>query len=174
MLAERRKAGQGRGADKAELGADEKERKTAYLFAGQLYLSTEPSQVTTILGSCVAACVWDPAEGIGGLTHFLLPAGPDKGPTSPKFGNTAISTLLAGLVRLGARHERLLSKVFGGACVLEPMRERSRHLGLQNVEIALRLLGERSIPVLAQDVGGERGRKLIFHTDTGGSWIRRL
>ena len=172
MLAERRKTGEAR--EKSNPGADEKERKTAYLLAGQLYLSVEPSQVTTILGSCVAACIWDPAEGIGGLTHFLLPAGPDRGPTSPKFGRTAIATLLEGLVRLGARPERLLAKVFGGACVLEPMRERSRHLGLQNVEIAMRLLAERSIPILAQDVGGERGRKLIFHTDTGGSWIRLL
>jgi chemotaxis protein CheD len=58
--------------------------------------------------------------------------------------------------------------------VLEPMRGRSHHLGLQNVDIAMRLLAERSIPILAQDVGGERGRKLIFHTDTGGSWIRLL
>lgn len=158
----------------AEAGADEKERKTAYLLAGQLVISEEPCQVTTILGSCVAACIWDPVQAVGGLTHFLLPTGPERGPTSPKFGNTAISRLLEGLVRLGGRPERLQAKVFGGACVLEPMRGRERHLGLQNVEIALRLLGERGIPILARDVGGERGRKLIFHTDTGGSWIRLL
>ena len=159
---------------RAEIGANEKERKAAYLLAGQLLISEEPCQVTTILGSCVAACVWDPGLGIGGLTHFLLPAGPALSASSPKFGNVAVVTLVEGLVRFGSRAERLVAKVFGGACVLEPMRGRSRHLGMQNVEIAMRLLGELGIPVLAQDVGGDRGRKLIFHTDTGGSWIRRL
>ena len=159
---------------RAEIGADERERKPAYLLAGQLLISEEPCQVTTILGSCVAACVWDPGLGVGGLTHFLLPAGPERGPSSPKFGNVAVVTLIEGLVRFGGRPERFVAKVFGGACVLEPMRGRSRHLGLQNVEIALHLLAQHGIPVLAQDVGGDRGRKLIYHTDTGGSWIRRL
>lgn len=150
------------------------ERRRIYLHAGQIVAAREPSAVTTILGSCVAACVWDPARGVGGLTHYLLPQWAGRGASSARFGNVAMAALFEELVLLGARRSALQAKVFGGACVLEGLRGTGTHLGMKNVELALSVLAENRIPVLARDVGGSRGRKLVFQTDNGESWIQKL
>jgi chemotaxis protein CheD len=149
-------------------------RREAYLLPGQLLVSREPCRVTTILGSCVAACVWDTRLGIGGLTHHLLPFGVGPGVSSARFGNLAVPLLIDELLGNACRLADLRAKVFGGACVLEVLRNRSDNLGTKNLETALAHLAARNVPVLAQDAGGWKGRKLIFHTDNGESWVRRL
>jgi chemotaxis protein CheD len=146
--------------------------KRHYLHPGCLWVSREPSSVTTILGSCVAIGLWDPSTGTGGLCHFLLPHWPGTGSASPRFGNVAVEHLIGMLAAEGVRKERLLGKVFGGACVIEPMRH--GHLGHKNVELARRLLSEARIPVVGEDVEGNRGRKLVFHTFDGSTWVKLL
>jgi chemotaxis protein CheD len=85
-----------------------------------------------------------------------------------------VASLIEKLLALGARKGRLQAKVFGGACVIEAFRGSGRHLGEKNVDVALSVLGEAAIPVVAQDVGGRCGRKLIFDTGGGGAWVRAL
>jgi chemotaxis protein CheD len=148
-------------------------RKTHYLHPGRLWVSREPHTVTTILGSCVAIGLFDPSVGIGGLCHFLLPQWPGRGQASPRFGDVAVQQLIGMFAAEGIRHERLLAKVFGGACVIEAMRDGFR-LGGQNVDLARRALSERKIPVVAEDVEGNCGRKLVFHTHDGSSWVKLL
>lgn len=146
-----------------------------YLQPGQLYASGQPSAVTTVLGSCVAICLWDPVVSVGGMNHYLLPffaGGAGKG--SPRFGNVAVAQLVDRLVALGATRGRLQAKVFGGACVLEAFQERQGHLGEKNAGVAFKLLEELGIPVMSRDVGGRSGRKLIFHTDLGNAWVAKL
>ena len=150
------------------------ERATAYLHPGQLFVSAESYAVTTILGSCVAVCVWDPATRIGGINHFLLPTFSGEGIASPRFGNFAIKELLDQLAQMGCQKPNLLAKMFGGACVLEAFRERQHHLGMKNIEVARDLLESESIPLVGHDVGGHRGRKLIFHTNDGAAWVKHL
>ncbi len=150
------------------------EPATAYLHPGQLFVSAESYAVTTILGSCVAVCLWDPATKIGGINHFLLPSFSGEGVASPRFGNVAIKELLDELARLGSQKHNLLAKIFGGACVLEAFRNRQNHLGMKNIEIARELLESESIPLVGHDVGGQRGRKLIFHTADGAAWVKPL
>ena len=145
-----------------------------YLHAGQIHASAEPCRVTTILGSCVAVCVWEPRAQIGGVNHFLLPYCAGNGLSTPRFGNVAVASLIEKLLALGARKGSLQAKVFGGACVIEAFRGSARHLGEKNVEMALSALGEAGIPVVARDVGGQRGRKLVFDTGGGAAWVRRL
>jgi chemotaxis protein CheD len=146
--------------------------REVYLHPGQLVASSEPRSITTILGSCVAACIWDPYAGIGGMNHFLLPhfAGPSS--ASPRFGSVAMAQLVEELVGLGARADRLRAKVFGGGCVVEALRRQTNGLGAQNVDVALRFLRELAIPVMSEDVGGDRGRKLCFKTADGASQVR--
>lgn len=150
------------------------ERATAYLHPGQLLVSADSYAVTTILGSCVAVCLWDPVTEIGGINHFLLPSFGGEGIASPRFGNIAIKELLDQLAQLGSQKQNLLAKMFGGACVLEAFRQRQHHLGTKNIEIAQELLKSESIPLVGHDVGGQRGRKLIFHTDDGTAWVKPL
>jgi chemotaxis protein CheD len=153
---------------------DSSGRSKAYLHAGHLFISSSPTAVTTILGSCVAVSLWDPETRIGGLNHFLLPTWVGEGSSSPRFGNVAMHRLIDDLIAIGGSARRLQAKVFGGACVLKAFDDQRRHLGQDNVEVALEVLRERNIPVVAQAVGGRRGRKLIFHTDEGVAWVKNL
>jgi chemotaxis protein CheD len=144
--------------------------KRVYLAPGQLFASADAVQVRTILGSCVAVCLWDLEAGVGGLNHFLLPHG---APPSPRFGEHAVPQLLQRVLALGASRERLRAKLFGGACVLEALRAGSA-LGSRNVEVAREQLSAAAIPVVAEDTGGDLGRKLVFEVQTGSAWIRAI
>lgn len=147
---------------------------SVYLHPGQLFVSSRPAAVTTILGSCVAVCLWDVQLEIGGINHYLLPSGLRSTSSGLRYGNVAIERLLEKLERAGARTSRLRAKVFGGACVLDAMRGKENHLGDKNVEMARQALAEAEIPIVASDVGGSRGRKLIFHPHDGSALIRML
>jgi chemotaxis protein CheD len=145
-----------------------------YLHAGHVIVSPTPCRVTTILGSCVAVGIWDPDTGIGGLNHFLLPHSTIDQKGSTRFSDAAMHALIEGVVAAGARRRGLLAKVFGGACILTSFQASGSHLGAQNVKAARRVLLEERIPVAAEDVEGERGRKLIFQTHDGSAWVRAL
>lgn len=159
----------------AEAGSSEGLRVSVYLHPGQLHVSAEPAAVTTILGSCVSACVYDREAGIGGINHYLLPFWSGNGTSSPRFGNVAMKALVERVLALGGRRQLIQAKVFGGACVLDAFRRpQGRHLGDHNVGRALEALAAEGIPVVARDTGGERARKLVFHTDTGAAWLRAI
>lgn len=144
--------------------------KRVYLAPGQLFSSSEAVEATTILGSCVSVCLWDLEAGVGGLNHFLLP---DGAAASSRFASHAVPLLVSQVVELGASRERLRAKLFGGACVLEAFRA-SQALGARNVEAARQLLAAQQIRVVAEDVGGDLGRKLVFEVQTGSAWIRAI
>jgi chemotaxis protein CheD len=144
--------------------------RRVYLAPGQLFASAERVQVTTILGSCVAVCLFDNEAQVGGVNHFLLPYG---APPSPRFAEHAVPQLMDRVLALGARRERLRAKLFGGACVLEALRSSSA-LGARNVDAARERLAAEGIPVVAEDTGGDLGRKLIFEIQTGSAWIRAI
>jgi chemotaxis protein CheD len=156
------------------LAVDAPTLPTVYLHPGQLFVAAGPAAVTTILGSCVAVCVWDVTLGIGGINHYLLPTGLRTASTGPRYGNVAIEQLLEKLERAGTRVPNLRAKIFGGACVLDAMRGKENHLGGKNVEIARNALAEAGIPVVASDVGGGRGRKLIFYPHDGSALVKLL
>jgi chemotaxis protein CheD len=145
-----------------------------YLQPGQLFASRDGHAVTTILGSCVAVCLWDPKVKIGGINHYLLPVYGGEGAASPRFGDISIRELLSRLLTLGCERQRLRAKLFGGACVLAAFRERKEHLGSQNIRTARELLAAEGVPVVGEAVGGYRGRKLIFATDIGAVWLKEL
>jgi chemotaxis protein CheD len=145
--------------------------RRVYLAPGLLFAAKEAVQVTTILGSCVAVCLWDPVEGAGGLNHFLLPYGD---PTSSRFGSSAIPQLIESVVALGAWRSRLRAKVFGGACVLEAFRGDSHPLGIRNVDTAREHLRQQEVRIVGEDVGGLHGRKLLFDVQTGSAWVRTI
>jgi chemotaxis protein CheD len=158
--------------DKSELATD---TVVVHLHAGQFFASSQPCTISTVLGSCVAVCLVDPVRRSGGANHYLLPLRVIGGNASARFGNVAIEELVSKMILLGSRKRDLQAKVFGGACTMaNGKRPESETLGWQNVEVARSALGSHGIPIVAEDVGGARGRKLLFRTDEGHAWIRKL
>ncbi len=155
-------------------------RTKVYVPPGGFSIARMPTAISTILGSCVSVCLWDPERSVGGLNHFLLPHWVEGGGDSWRYGNAAIEGLIDAVVASGARESGLRAKVFGGARVLAAFAgsggagRPGGHLGGRNVEIAQQTLARRAIPIVALAVGGERGRKLIFHTDDGSAWVKLL
>lgn len=139
-----------------------------YLQPGQWIATAEPSTITTILGSCVAVCLWDPHLRIGGMNHYMLPFETGRFTGSPRFGDVAIHQLVEKLVSLGAKPYALIATLVGGACVMEAFRRAGDHIGTRNAELAERILPTHGIRVVRRDLGGNRGRKLVFETATGG------
>ncbi len=158
----------------ADHAAEHEETGKKYVLPGRLFVTAEPYVMTTILGSCVAVCLWDPTLPAGGINHFLLPhwAGPRQ--SSGRFGNLAMKRLIEKTLALGSRRRDLRAKIFGGAHVLDQPQDDGRHLGSRNVEVARRVLAREGIPIVAEDVGGTGGRKVIFHTVDGSVLLRRF
>ena len=146
-----------------------------YLYAGQIVVSAEPCTITTIVGSCIMVCLLDTVIHAGGANHYLLPTCPPAAAASPRFGDVAIEEMIVQMLALGSRSRDLRAKLFGGSSITqvsEHMGEQS--LGMKNVLVARQILAARGIPVVAEDVGGNRGRKIIFRTDVGEAHVKRL
>ena len=148
-------------------------RERRHLQPGQLFVAERPTVITTILGSCVAVCLWDPHKGIGGMNHFMLPMNAGGAVTSLRFGNMAMEQLVTKLRGAGARLPNLRARVFGGACMFKAMQSPD-HLGAKNSMLALEDLARRGIEIVQAEVGGTRGRKLVFYSDTGAVWTNLI
>jgi chemotaxis protein CheD len=147
--------------------------RTHYVHPGSYFAATGSYRINTVLGSCVAVCLWSGRRRIGGMNHFLMPqrVGVAHG---AKFGGPAMRLLLARMEALGCEPVELQAKLFGGASMIGAPRERDVTLGRKNVELARGLLREARIPIVAEDVEGARGRKLAFFTDDGSAWVKLL
>lgn len=155
-------------------GAQLEEVRKVYLHPGRLIVSSEPCAVTTILGSCVAVCLWDPRLRAGGVSHYVLPHWAGARQSSPRFGNLAIEQLIEQTRAQGSRRRDLQAKLFGGARILESPQGEGSDLGQRNVDVAREVLARESIAVVAEDVGGQGGRKLIFQIFDGSAEVRRF
>lgn len=137
-----------------------------FLYPGALFISADECAITTVLGSCIAVCLWDQVHGGGGMNHFMLPLWNGEGLPTPRYGNIAMEKLLEQVLAFGARRQNLVAKVFGGANLLVNS-SASFPIGARNIELALGQLDVWQIPVVASDVGGHAGRKIIMNTMTG-------
>lgn len=142
------------------------------IIVGEVFASKEPMVVSTILGSCIAVCLYDPETEIGGMNHFLLPGTPDNGSTSTRYGENAMRVLIEKVVQLGASRHRLRAKVFGGA--LPEISPRIPPVGQQNVTFIEDLLAREQIPVEARRVGGLDAVRVEFFTHTGRARVQAL
>lgn len=143
-----------------------------YLQPGHLFVSDIQANVLTILGSCVSVALWDPETNIGGINHFMLPFGSKIVKPTPRFGNHATAMLIEKIENMGGRADRLRAKIFGGAHILGIKNKSKIDLGRQNIEAAFSILEENGIRVIAQDVGGNKSRKLIFSVTDGAAWVK--
>jgi chemotaxis protein CheD len=150
---------------------------TAKILPGQYYVTTADELVTTVLGSCVAACIWDPEAGVGGMNHFMIPgmdqsgAGDNNDSYGPaRYGLFAMEFLINAILKCGARRERLLVKLAGGGQVV-----RSRTpIGQENVAFARQYLEDERFQLVGEHVEGDRARRLVFHPLSGRSKVLEL
>ncbi|MEA2238356.1 MAG: chemotaxis protein CheD [Thermoanaerobaculia bacterium] len=156
------------------LAADTEAMRRVYLYPGQIVTSGQPLMVSTILGSCVSISMWDPSTLIGGINHYLLPNNPVPGQSDLRYGNTAIERLIEQLAGLGVKKQRIVAKVIGGASVLTSFSGSRQSIGDQNVAVARQLLAKHGIEISAEQTGGTRGRKLLFHTGNGSVFSKEI
>lgn len=146
-----------------------------FVLPGQVRVASMPTNFTTVLGSCVAVCLFDRETSIGGINHFLLPGGPGAAVDEPlRWGEPAIEALVAAVLRAGSRLAALEAKVFGGAQIAPAGVLPHQRIGERNIETAVSELARRRIPVVALAVGGASGRKVVFESHTGLVWMREL
>jgi chemotaxis protein CheD len=138
--------------------------KRITVIQGEYRISSDPQVVlTTILGSCVAACMRDPIAGVGGLNHFLLPGTPELigrpgAADSERYGVYLMELLINGLLKAGASRNRLECKLFGGARTVDGLSD----IGKANGEFAQRFCSKEGIKVIGGNLGGDRGRRIEF------------
>jgi chemotaxis protein CheD len=136
---------------------------------GAFVVSSGPDVViSTLLGSCVAACMFDPERNVGGLNHFLLP----EGEGTLLYGDYAMETLLNAILARGGRRKHIAAKIFGGAqmsCSTSVLK-----VGERNIAFVRTYLAKEGFPVLAEDVGGSAARRVWLHPVTGRVWVERL
>ena len=142
------------------------------LLPADYIVTDQPLALVTLLGSCVAACLYDPALSIGGMNHFMLPGGAGNDATCARYGANAMELLINDLLKRGARRPRLLAKVFGGGNVLSGFH--SDPIGTRNARFVLEYLAAEHIPVMAQDLGDIHARKVGFYPQSGRTLVRRL
>lgn len=144
----------------------EQQYSSYFLYPSAIFVSKDPYQISTILGSCVAVCMWDKMLKFGGMSHFMLPLWNGEGLASPKYGNIAIEKLLEKMNALGSNKHNLVAKIFGGGEVIDIQRQHF-HIGERNIKLAQEMLDELKIPIVSSSVGGKYGRKIIMNTLTG-------
>ncbi|MDT8367259.1 MAG: chemotaxis protein CheD [bacterium] len=150
-------------------------KKNVKIHIGEIYASSEPTVIETILGSCVSVCLYDPVIKTGGMNHILLPGKADleKFDDTTRYGINAMEVLINSMMRLGSRRNNIFSKIFGGAHIIKSI---DRHMspGPRNVRFVEEFLELEEIPIISRNTGGNNGRKILFHTHTGDVFLKTL
>ncbi len=132
--------------------------------------------VSTLLGSCIAACMRCSVTGVGGLNHFLLPSVKGKcdneDDKAMRYGDYAMNALVGSIIRMGGRRDALQVKIFGGANMYDT--ESRSPVGRSNIQFVLNYVHSEGIALLAEDIGGTRGRKIYFHPASGKVKVQRM
>lgn len=139
------------------------------VLPGEYFVSSEELVIMTVLGSCIAACIWDGRARTGGMNHFMLPEGEDG---SGRYGSYAMELLINEMLKLGARRETMQAKVFGGGQVMAGFT--TMNVGERNTQFVLDYLATERIPVVSQDVLDIHPRKVCFFPVTGKALVKRL
>lgn len=144
------------------------------VLPNEYYVTDEDLMISTVLGSCVAACIHDPVTGVGGMNHFMLPEGDMQSPASAtmRYGAFAMEVLINELLKAGAVRDRLEAKVFGGGAVLSAMQQ--MNIGERNGEFVLNYLRTEGIPVKAQDLGDVHARRINYFPRDGRVMVRKM
>lgn len=151
---------------------------TARILPGEYYVTNRDEMITTVLGSCVSACICDPRTKVGGMNHFMLPSGTtldnvyeaDCVSRSARYGNFAMEHLINTILKHGGRKTSLEIKIIGGGRIIANM----SNIGLQNIDFVKQYLATEGFAIVAEDVGDKYPRKLQYFPMTGKVRVQRL
>jgi len=140
------------------------------VLPGEYFVTADDMMVMTVLGSCIAACIYDPRVRVGGMNHFMLPdGGMDAG---GRYGSFAMELLINEMMKLGARRETMQAKVFGGGQVMHTFT--TMNVGERNTQFVLDYLQTERIAVVSKDVLDIHPRKVCYFPATGKAMVKRL
>lgn len=145
-----------------------------HLKPGELAITSQPVLVETVLGSCVSVSLYCPFQGIGAMCHAMLPTGDA---TEFKYVDSAINHMVQALEGKGVNLSTVVAKLFGGSDMFARCRDigpAKYPVGEQNIAKAREILTRHRIKINNHDVGGVYGRKLLFFSDTGQVFVKKL
>ncbi len=149
----------------------------AKILPGEYYVTVNDELVTTVLGSCVSACVRDRRLGVGGVNHFMLPlsdsgswGGEQSCCVATRYGNFAMEHMINEILKHGGLRRNLEAKVFGGGRLLSGASD----VGARNIEFVREYLATESIPLVSEDVGEIYPRKVIYFPRSGRALVKRI
>ncbi|MBN2618037.1 MAG: chemotaxis protein CheD [Spirochaetales bacterium] len=151
-------------------------KEVVTIYSGECYVSTSGEILSTILGSCVAVCLYDLRNGIGGMNHFMLPTRTYKTAEygQPlKYGDYAIEHLIEQMLKLGSDFNNIKAKIFGGGKVIYHNGE-SLTIGEVNINYAKSFLNKIGIKIEKEDIGSDKGRNITFFTETSDVFVKKV
>jgi chemotaxis protein CheD len=162
-------------AMKRRIPFDIENKKIITIHSGEYYISDDPTVViNTLLGSCVAVCLYDPISGIGGMNHFMLPkAGEGQAVDYGRFGLQSLDSMIEHLLIQGAIFQNIKAKVFGGGNMVNFDRQEN-NVALSNILFSLKYLESKSIPIIAKELGGRSGREIYYVLEDHSVYVQRL
>jgi len=155
------------------------QRWSAKIMPGEFFVTSSDEAITTVLGSCISACMRDPIIGVGGMNHFMLPEDSSEGKSSwidgpgglaTRYGSYAMESLINELMKLGARRDRFEVKLFGGGKILSSATD----VGDKNIAFAKAFLKLEGFKIAAEDVGDVCPRRILYFPATGVVMLKRL
>lgn len=139
---------------------------------GEFFVANSPMVLTTVLGSCIAACIYDPVKGYGGMNHFMLPASRSQGDMgrSLRYGLFAMEQLINELMKHGSQRENMQVKLTGGGDMMRGFSS----IGQQNIDFINQYAVDEGLNVLASDLGGDQARRVAFFPTEGRMLVNKM
>lgn len=150
----------------------------AKLLPGEYYVTTDDEMITTVLGSCIAACIRDTERGVGGMNHFMLPETAALGVSATesvignamRYGNYAMEHLINTILRNGGKRKNLEVKLFGGGKIIPTLGD----VGLKNVNFVLEYVDTEALTLVSHDLGDIYPRKVNYYPQTGRVRMKKI
>lgn len=139
------------------------------IIAGEVFATSEETEIATTLGSCVAVCLYDPVAKVGGMNHFLLPVDSSDKATCGRYGVNAMEILINQIMRIGGDRRRLQAKAFGGSSILAGS---SSQVGKTNCDFVRKFLQNEGIPLVAEKLGGAAALRVHFFPHSGTVYVK--
>ena len=141
-----------------------------FLLPGEATYARKPTRISTLLGSCVAVCLYDTKNHFGGMNHYMLPYQSDGQMAPGKYGDYSIESLFQVAQRAGSRIGDLVASIYGGGRVVGHLGAvediAGASIGDRNIQIARDILAQKGVRIIQQAVGGTRGRKIHMDSST--------